>query len=76
MDQLVPRWGSRTRPARQDNTQGKHIWLLDNGQPRAVGISTGASDGRLTQILPGTSTDGRELAAGMAVITDTVGKPQ
>lgn len=74
MDQLLPRWGSRSRPPRADN-HNKRIWILDHGQPRAVEITTGASDGRLTQILSTLSADS-ELQAGVAVITDTAARPR
>jgi len=63
MDQLFPRWGRRERPQHQ-NDSGKKIWLLQNGQPSAVKIKTGPSDGRMTQIFSDT------LQAGAKVIVD------
>jgi HlyD family secretion protein len=62
MDQLFPRWGRRERPQRQ--SEGKQVWLLQNGQPSAVKIKTGPSDGRMTQIFSDT------LQAGAKVIVD------
>ena len=68
MDQLFPRWGGRSRPQHQDNNKSKQVWVLENGQPRAVAIKTGPSDGRMTQITEG------ELTAGRQVITDATSK--
>lgn len=47
----------------------QQLWVLDNGQPKALQVTTGASDGRYTEITGG------ELSAGMAVITEAVSKP-
>jgi len=70
IDQLLPRWGNRTRPQRQDTKGKKQVWILDNGQPRAIEVKTGPSDGHMTQILAG------QLQAGMSVITDAISKSQ
>jgi HlyD family secretion protein len=45
----------------------RELWLLDNGTPRAVQVTTGQSNGRQTEILGG------DLTEGMAVITDLAG---
>jgi HlyD family secretion protein len=42
----------------------RQIWVLDNGQPRAVQVVTGISDGRMTEVT------GDELKEGMLVITE------
>jgi len=42
----------------------RQIWVLDNGQPRAVQVVTGISDGRMTEV------SGDELQEGMLVITE------
>jgi len=42
----------------------RQIWVLREGQPVAVQVRTGISDGRMTEI------SGEGLAPGMAVITD------
>ena len=68
MDQLMPRWGSRSRPSRQGNSKIKQVWVLEGNQPRAIEVTTGPSDGRTTQVLTG------DLQAGMAVITDASSK--
>lgn len=44
----------------------QRIWVQQNGQPAALDITTGFSDGQHTQVTSG------ELKVGMAVITDTV----
>jgi HlyD family secretion protein len=67
LDQLFPRWGRRDRTTQQESKQ-KQVWVLENGQPRAIEVKTGPSDGRTTQITGG------ELQAGMKVITDATSK--
>ena len=44
----------------------RRLWVLRDGQPAAVTVKTGATNGRMTEIVSG------ELAAGTAVITDAV----
>jgi len=41
------------------------VWVLKNGQPAAVQVKVGLSDGRMTEII------GDGLEAGTKVITDT-----
>ncbi|MBI2840474.1 MAG: HlyD family efflux transporter periplasmic adaptor subunit, partial [Acidobacteria bacterium] len=58
--------------ANSDNaTIGKNgaqkVWVLRDGQSVAVPVTTGPSDGRLTEVTGG------ELRAGMKVITESVG---
>ena len=48
-----------------DAEKGKHLWLLDSGEPKRVHVTVGASDGTLTEV----TAD--ELGEGMAVIVDT-----
>ena len=45
---------------------GRKVWLLRDGQPEEERVTTGASDGRFTQLL---SSD---LEPGTPVITDAV----
>lgn len=61
---LVPRapHTSKQRPVtRRGQTQ---VWVLQDGLPVAVEVQTGASDGRLTEIVKG------QLQAGMPVIVE------
>lgn len=68
VSQLLPRPPSTSRAPRTagDKAQGqaRQIWLLDNGQPRAVNVNVGISDGRVTEV------QGEGLAPGAQVITD------
>jgi HlyD family secretion protein len=52
------------------NGRGPKVWVLKDGQPAVVRVTTGASDGSRTQVLTG------DLKEGAEVITDsvTVGK--
>lgn len=68
MDQLMPRWGARSRSSRQDTGKLKRVWLLQGGQPVSMEIATGPSDGRVTQVFS------EELLPGMAVIVDAMSK--
>jgi HlyD family secretion protein len=70
MTQLMPRMprsGSR-RPSGGDKTdtavKTRQIWILKDGSPEAVDVTTGISDGRMTEVAS------EQLAPGMAVITD------
>jgi HlyD family secretion protein len=49
---------SNNRPADGE----RNIWILENGTPRAIAVTTGATDGLVTEILKG------ELAEGAQVI--------
>lgn len=59
-----PRSGAKT--ARTDKTlpSTRQIWLLKDGQPQAAQVTTGISDGRMTEV------SGEDLAPGLPVITD------
>lgn len=58
----------RSAPAKKPQAQGKgqepQVWVLQAGQPAAINIKTGVSNGRYTEVLGG------ELQPGMAVITE------
>ncbi|RVT52326.1 efflux RND transporter periplasmic adaptor subunit [Rubrivivax albus] len=60
-----PRSGGN-RSAGTDITQVRQVWVLENGQPTAVPVTPGVSDGRMTEV---TSP---ALQPGMAVITGQV----
>ncbi len=45
----------------------KRVWILRDGQPVPVDVKTGATDGRMTEIIDGA------LEANMRVITETLG---
>ena len=64
LDQLLPRWGGRSRSSNQNRSKSKQVWTVQNSQPVAIEVKTGPSDGRMTQIVSG------ELKEGTAVITD------
>ena len=57
-----PQQPQRPRPAA--NGAAPQVWVLQDGQPHAVSVKTGVSNGRYTEILGG------DLQPGMAVITD------
>lgn len=59
------RGGAPKSGAQTASTAGaKRVYVLQDGQPRAIEITTGISDGRMTEILSG------DLRAGMQVITE------
>ena len=75
---MIPRppGGTRTRSAGTDTAQVRQVWVLDGNAgpgaaPRAVPVTPGVSDGRMTEV---TST---ELQPGMAVVVgqSAGGKP-
>lgn len=63
---ILPHRPHREEKKREENT-GKHqqVWVLENGQPQAVAVTAGATDGIMTQV----SGDG--IKPGMKIITDT-----
>ena len=66
MSMMFPRPpASGRKTARADGKAGaKKVWVLRAGQPVAVAVSTGISDGRMTEVVDG------ELQEGELVITD------
>ncbi len=66
---LMPRMPRNQSGRGQTQKQGKdgfrQIWILRDGQPEAVKVKTGVTNGRMTEILEG------GLQPGMRVITDT-----
>lgn len=64
---LMPRPPKSTPKVLSAATDGiSKVWVLRGGEPVAIEVRTGASNGRLTEILGGS------LEAGMQVITETV----
>ncbi|MEP7283127.1 MAG: efflux RND transporter periplasmic adaptor subunit [Rubrivivax sp.] len=61
------RGGGATRRAGTDTALVREVWVLDRGTPRAVPVTPGVSDGRMTEVVGG------ELQAGMAVIVGQSG---
>jgi len=62
------------RPPRQPRQQAQKIdlqspkvWILQDGEPKALNVRIGATNGRVTEVLEG------ELKAGTQVITETLG---
>ncbi|MCF8146295.1 MAG: efflux RND transporter periplasmic adaptor subunit [Deltaproteobacteria bacterium] len=60
----LPRRRSATLEKTPSAGNGRRIWILENGHPRAVTIQVGASDGAKTQVM------GNALAPGMEVILE------
>jgi HlyD family secretion protein len=62
---LMPRMpGGPARKTAGGVGAAKQVWVLRDGAPVVVAVTTGISDGRMTEVTSG------ELTAGMAVITD------
>ena len=65
ISRLMPRPPQQKKPqAKKSSGAEPQVWVLDNGQPKPLAVTVGASNGRQTEITGG------ELKAGMAVITD------
>jgi HlyD family secretion protein len=65
ISRLMPRPPQvKKTPAKTATTGTPQVWVLRDGQPSAVPVSVGTSNGRQTEITGG------ELKAGTAVITD------
>ena len=60
-----PRRNSTKVAGKENKAAGtSQIWILQEGQPMAMQVQTGISDGRMTEV------SGDQLTPGMAVITD------
>ena len=67
---LLPR-PPRPTPAVRETPRGtRQVWVLQDGQPVAVAVRTGATNGRVTEITGG------ELEAGTQVITEIESSPR
>lgn len=68
---LMPRPpAAAPKTARLDHRGGaRQIWVLDQGEPRAIAVTTGISDGRVTEV------SGEGLSEGLLVITEQRAAP-
>jgi HlyD family secretion protein len=68
---LMPRPpAAAPKTARLDRRGGaRQIWVLDQGEPRAIAVTTGISDGRMTEV------SGEGLSEGLLVITEQRAAP-
>ena len=64
MSMMMPRPPS-TRSSKPDNGAAPEVWVLKDGQPVAVKVQTGATNGRVTEIVGG-------LTTGTLVITEAL----
>jgi HlyD family secretion protein len=65
---LMPRPPSQPRKAQAQVTNGTpRVWVLRDGQPVPIEVQTGATNGRMTEIVGGS------LQAGTQVITEALG---
>jgi len=71
---LMPRFPRSPSRKSANGTSGKggaqQVWILRDGQPVAIPVQVGASDGRMTEVT------GSELQAGMQVITESLSAPK
>jgi HlyD family secretion protein len=68
ISRLFPRPPRTSRPLESGDAKSKQqrVWVLRNGQPQAVSVVTGSTDGVMSEITGG------DLVVGGAVITDIV----
>ncbi len=68
MGKLMPRPPSQPAKPSMSVASGRpRVWVLRDGQPTAIEIQTGATNGQVTEVL------GTELADGTQVITESTG---
>jgi HlyD family secretion protein len=60
---FFPRPRGRNDAKRDTSANSRSVWILQNGKPHEVAVTTGATDGKLTQIITG------DLKADDPVIT-------
>jgi HlyD family secretion protein len=63
---LFPRPPRQERKVQTVKNGTPHVWVLQDGQPTATEVRTGATNGRMTEIIDGS------LKAGMQVITEAL----
>ncbi|MFM2075979.1 MAG: Macrolide export protein MacA [Pseudomonadota bacterium] len=71
MSQMMPRPPTASpKTARLDRRSGaRQVWVLDQGEPRAIAVVTGISDGRMTEV------SGEGLLDGLPIITEQRAAP-
>jgi len=69
---MFPRPRRRTTPkAKPSSLSGKQrVWVLENGMPKAIPVTVGATNGQLTEVVSG------DLKAGTPVLVDYTGGSQ
>ena len=68
MGALMPRPPRQAPKVKSTNGKGApRVWVLRDGQPAPVEVKTGATNGRMTEIVGG------PLKAGTQVITESLG---
>jgi HlyD family secretion protein len=66
-----PPVGNRAAPQEDESAKtGPRVWVLRNQQPSPVTVKTGATNGKMTEILSGA------IAPGVPVVVDTVKVPK
>lgn len=73
VSQLLPRppsAGQAPRRAGTDTSRVRQVWVLKDGQPQAVPVTPGVTDGRMTEVAS------EQLQPGMDVIVDQTTKPK
>jgi len=63
-----PRIGPRTRPQTTKQKKQQQVWILKDGQPVAVPITIGATNGSVTEVVAG------DVKPGMILIIDSAEK--
>ncbi|HSN81269.1 MAG TPA: efflux RND transporter periplasmic adaptor subunit [Polyangiales bacterium] len=56
-----PRPDSKGRQARDDGRKEQRVWILEGGQPVAVPVTVGATDGLMTELIQGNVEPGMPL---------------
>jgi HlyD family secretion protein len=68
MGALIPRPPSQPKKVKSTASATPRVWVLKDGVPVAVDVKTGATDGKVTEIVDGS------LSAGTEVITESIGR--
>ncbi len=58
---FFPRPSGRAAPKRDTPANARAVWIIEDGKPRQVNVTTGVTDGKLTQIVEGDLKEGDQV---------------
>jgi HlyD family secretion protein len=66
---IFRRPSAKRRRSDAERNIGKSVWIMADGEPVAVAVKTGASDGRFTELRSGDIKEGQEVLVDAATVS-------